>query len=136
MPPDSFQPSGKQIWNHVAWAIEALEAGEDAIQIIAHKHDHLAFKFLGVDTIDDVLVWMLVFLREIKEIGPQECFISHGWADRCSEKGYTDLFLYPYVLKSKHFETPVYLKFAIRKSPSGKGPHLYCHLDIHESNDA
>lgn len=131
-----MQPSDKQIWNHIAWGIEALEAGEDFIRIIAHKHDDDALEFLGVDTMNDVIGWILVFLREIKELGPKECFIPHGWADRCKESGYTDLFLYPYVFNSQHFNKTIYLKFGIRKTEEKENPHLYCHLDLHKSNDA
>ncbi len=133
---NSFQPSGKEIWNHVTWAIEALEAGEDFIRIIANKHNDEALEFLEVDNMNDVFRWVLVFLREIKDIGPRKCFVPHGWADRCTESGYTDLFLYPYVFQSQYFTRTIYLKFAIRKTEDSETPHLYCHLDLHESNYA
>ena len=133
----THQPSDGEICGKVTMAIAALEAGESHIELIASKHDSLAFDFLGVTKMKHVLPWALVFLREIKEIGPLECFIHHGKAQRCKEKDFTDLFLFPYVFKSAYFEDEVYLKFGIRKSDLIKDPpYFYCHLDLHKSKDA
>ena len=134
MSKDSFQPSSKQIWDQVSWGIAALEAGVDYAQIIHHKHDDLAFELLGVTDIADVLDWVLVFLREIMEKGPKECFIPHGWVDRCYESGYNGLPLFPYVFESQHFPNQeIYLKFGILKTTDEATPHIYCHLDLHAS---
>jgi len=118
-------------------AIAALEAGESHIKLIASKHNALAFAFLDVTKMEHVLEWALVFLREIQEFGPPNCFIGHGVTQRCKEKNFTDLFLFPYVFQSAYFEDKVYLKFGIRKSDLiVDPPHFYCHLDLHKSDDA
>jgi hypothetical protein len=135
VPSDSFKPSGKQIWDHVAWAIEALEAGVDYTRFITDKHDDLAFDLLGVSEMPDVLDWVLVFLREIRDLGPQNCFIYHGWVDRSYEPDYEGLPLFPFVFESSHFpDKEIYLKFGVLKTNDAATPHLYCHLDLHESH--
>jgi len=133
----THRPSDGEICGKVSGAIAALEAKPPHFKIVAHKHDERAFRFLGVSNIADVLSWTLVFLKEIQEIGPTKCFISHGKAERCTEPKFSDIFLFPYVFKSLHFEEKVYLKFGIRKSTMIQDPpHYYCHLDLHDSDYA
>jgi|GEM_PF-2307553 len=130
-------PSDGEICGKVALAISALEAGESHIELIHKKHNQLAFDFLGVTKVEEVYGWALTFLHEIREMGPVSCFIHHGKAERCTENHFTDLFLFPYVFKSSHFEDEVYLKFGIRRSKLVTDPpHFYCHLDLHKSTDA
>ena len=133
-PRDSIQPSNKQIWDHVDQGIKALEYGTSHVRIIADQHNQAALEFLDVDKMEDVLDWVLVFLKEIKEKGERSCFISHGWADKCTKINYEDVHLYPFVFQSSYFKDPIYLKFAIRKSATTNEPNIYCHLNLHQAD--
>lgn len=134
MPSDSFQPSDKQIWDHVDQGIKALEKGTSHVRTIADKHNQEALEFLGVTSMNEVMDWVLVFLREIKDFGPRDCFISHGWVERCYEPDFSDLFLFPFVFTSAYFSDPIYLKFGIRKNETTSEPNVYCHLDLHQAD--
>ncbi len=105
---------------------------DGSIAIIADRHNQLAMDFLEAEDMDEVLDWIAVFLGEIKNIGPVECFVGR-YAERCKHVGFDNLFLFPYHWASPTLRRNVYLKFAIKTviGPDGKS-HTYCHLDCHE----
>ena len=124
------EPSAKEKCQKIDQAIAAING--DSIAIIADRHNQLAMDFLEADDMDEVLDWVAVFLREIKTLGPVQCFVGR-FAERCSHAGFNDLFLFPYHWDSPSLGERVYLKFGIRTvtGPDGKS-HTYCHLDCHE----
>lgn len=127
------EPSAKEKCQKIDQAIAAIDDG--SIAIIADRHNQLAMDFLEAVDMDEVLDWVAVFLQEIKDIGPTQCFVGR-FADRCDRHpAYNDLFLFPYHWNSPSLGERVYLKFGIRTvtGPDGKS-HTYCHLDCHEDN--
>lgn len=123
-------PSDREKIQKIDHAIKAIE--NERVLVIAEKHLADDLEFLDVDSFDEALDYFYEFLKEIKKIGPIECF--HGRvAERCYEKGFTDIFLFPYVWSSPCLGCGIYLKFGIRTvtSKSGVQTH-YCHLDCHE----
>ncbi|MGD9419408.1 MAG: hypothetical protein Q7R22_010730 [Verrucomicrobiota bacterium JB025] len=109
-----------------------MEAGEEFTSFINEKHHQRAFDFLGTNDATEIFDWALTFLHEIREAGPVACFATR-FVERSYEPGYDDLFLFPYKIKSEHFDDVVYLKFGIRTITGESGKtHHYCHLDLHE----
>ena len=131
-PKKPHEPGNREICQKVEQAIAALELGN--ITIIADRHNQLAMDFLGASDMDEVLDWVAVFLPEIKDAGPVQCFVGK-YANPCSHKGFDDLLLYPFHWDSPSRKARVYLKFGIRTETSGTGKtYIYCHLDCHEDN--
>jgi hypothetical protein len=126
------EPSDKEKCQKIDQAITALESGIEFFQIIADKHNQLAFDLLGVSEAEEIADWALTFLHEIKAAGPIQCFVGRK-AKRCYEAGYSNLFLFPYKIQSEYFDEIIYLKFAIQtlEPPSGK-TYYYCHCTLHE----
>ena len=127
----AHEPSDHERCQRIDQAIKAFADGSN-IFLIAEKHNQLAMEFLQAHDMDEVLDWVAVFLQEIKEIGPAQCFVGR-YALPCYERGFEHLLLYPYHWDSPSLGERVYLKFAINTvvTPDGKIHHYY-HLDCHE----
>ena len=127
------EPSDREKCQKIQQAITALEAGEEFFQIIADKHNQLAFDFLNISDPMEIADWALTFLYEIQQADPVKCFVNKK-AKRCSEPGYDKIFLFPYAIQSKHFDQKVYLKFGIKTRESKTGQtRYYCHCTLHEN---
>jgi hypothetical protein len=88
--------------------------------------------FLQANDMDDVLDWVAVFLQEIKQIGPVDCF-AQKFVYPSYHTGFHDLLLFPYRWHSPSLGEWVYLKFGISTVTDSKGTtYTYCHLDCHE----
>jgi hypothetical protein len=128
-------PLTTEICNKVYEALEAVEL--DNIEIINDRHNQEAIEICEASSMDEVFDFIKVFLEEIKNIGPVQCFYAakpSGIADRCYHPGFDDIFLFPYAWDSPSMGQRIYLKFGIRKK-SKKRPHqllTYFHLDCHE----
>ncbi len=133
-------PSAREKCQKVDMAISAISKGTNYVRNIAEKHNQLAYKLLSTDDAKvenmlDVMDWVLTFLHDIKDADPVKCFVGKK-ALRCYEKGFKDIFLFPYKIWSEDYQTDVYLKFGIRKQITNDGSEteefIYCHLDCHE----
>ena len=128
---NSHRPSDKEICQKITQAIEALQANR--YLFITSRHRSTENEFLQISTEEELLDWVAVFLDEIQEIGPVECFVNPN-IPRCSHKGYKNLFLFAYAWRSLSLDEDAYLKFAIRKESTATGEtRYYCHLDCHEN---
>jgi len=129
-PRNRHEPSAHEKCQKIDQAIAAIDGGE--ITIIAERHNQLAMDFLQASDMEEVLDWVAVFLQEIKDIGPDRCFVGK-FAARSDHRGFCDIFLFPYHWDSPSRGKRVYLKFGIKTVRDADGKtHNYYHATCHE----
>lgn len=133
MPPTNrhpYVPGAKEVGKKVRDAIQALEDGN--YEIADDNQNARTFESLGVSTMEEVLEHVLVFLDEINDLGPQECYCGIGGrVEFCNKRGYSDVRLYAYCWHSNIMKKWMYMKFGLR-SRNSKISFTYIHLSCHD----
>lgn len=132
MPPPNrqpYRPTPKEVGKKVRGAISALENGD--YDIIDETRTAQTFEALDVNTMDDVLEKVLVFLDEILDLGPWDSYCGiRGLVEFCDKPGFNDVRLFAFAWYSETMTRRMYLKFGLRgKSPVFSYMHLSCHDD-------
>jgi len=129
-----YVPRPKEVGKKIRDAISALENGE--YQIIDASQNQRTFDCLGVNTMEEVLQFVLDFLDEILDAGPETCFCGIGGRmEFCNKRGFHDVRLYAYSWDSAIMTKRMYLKFRLKRK--GNTPvFTYMHLSCHDDESA
>ena len=105
--------SEKVIINRIDEAIAAIEA--ESFVVIDDRHDEEAMELCGVTSMDEVFTYVLAFLKEIKAIGPLNCFARRNLTvEKSYHEGFKEIELFGYVWDSELVGQRVYLKFGVK----------------------
>lgn len=107
------RPSDREIINKIYHATKAIEDRKrsiaEYINFVSDQYD------LGIGETEDLWPLLLIFLEEIKLVGPINCYIGKRPPESSYSKGIKGLELWVYCWDSKSMNKKMYLKFCIKK---------------------
>lgn len=118
------RPSTGEIINKVADAIAAINAGKRSIPV--SKHFVSDQDDLGIEDTKDLWPLLVVFLEEIKAIGPVDCYAGGKPPQKAYEVAVKDKELWAYSWDSQAMSKKMYIKFCLVKGQ-------YFYMGCHES---